>query len=83
MLAAGTSVGFDDAARHRQAAAAVSMSPTVKPSAAVAVSSFVVLSVTSEIVGGVVDRGHRQHERVARGPPLPSVTVSVIVAVPD
>ena len=67
MLAVGTSAVFDEPPVIVSDAAAVSMSPTVKLIAPVAVSSFVVLSVTSEIVGGVVDRRHRQHEAVARG----------------
>ena len=54
MLAVGTSVVFDELPVSVSDAAGVSTSPTVKLRAAVAVSSFVVLSVTSEMVGGLL-----------------------------
>ena len=54
MFAAGTRVVFDELPVTVSDAAGVSVSPTVKPMAGVAVSSFVVLSVTSEIVGGLL-----------------------------
>ncbi len=51
MLALGTSVVLDELPVTSRSAAAVSTSPTVKGMAAVAVSSAVVWSATSEIVG--------------------------------
>ena len=54
----------------------------MKLSAGVGVSSFVVWSVTSEIVGGVLPVTVRTKLSLAV-PPSPSVTVIVMVAVPD
>ena len=81
MFAAGTSVGFEELAVTVRPPAGVSASPTVKPSAAVAVSSVVVCSATSEIVGGSFT-AVTVSTKVSVAVAVPSLTVSVIVAVP-
>ena len=63
-------------------AAGVSTSPTVNASAPVAVSSAVVWSATSLIVGGSFTAVTVSDERVASPSSVPSLTVTVIVAVP-
>ena len=84
MLAAGTRVGVRRARRDSvSAAAAVSTSPTVKACGPLAVFSAVVLSVTSEIVGRSLTAVTVSTKLSLAVPPLPSATVSVIVAVPD
>ena len=82
MLPSGTSAGLDEVAVTTRLAAAVSRSPTVKAIAPVDVSSFVIRSAISAIVGPSFTA-----VTVSRNGSLavsaPSLTVSVMVAVPD
>ena len=80
-LASGTSVWSEEVAVTIRLAAAVSTSPTVTASAPVAVSSVVVWSATSLIVGGSLT-AVTVRTKVSLVVAVPSSTVTVIVAVP-
>ena len=83
MFASGTSVVFDDARVTVRLPAAVSASPTVKAIGPVAVSSFVVRSAISEMVGAVLAPATVTTTNVSVAVSFPSLTVTVIVVVPD
>ena len=83
MLAVGTSVVFDELPATVREAAGVSTSPTVTLKTGSAVSSFVVLSAVSEIVGVSLATFTVSTKLSAAVAPLPSVTVKVIVDAPD
>ncbi len=83
MLPDGTSAGFDDAPVTPRLPAAVSASPTVNPIALVAVSSVVLRLARSDSVGGALGGAVTVNRNVSLAENCPSLTVSVIVAVPD
>src|SRR5687768_16208072 len=82
MLAVGTSVVFDEPAERVRLAAAVSTSPMVKVRAAVGVSSLVARSAMSVIVGTSLT-ALTVKTKVSLLLAVPSLTVTVMVAVPD
>lgn len=83
IFAFGTSDGFDEFPARVKLAAGVSTSPIVKGIALVGVSSFMVLSVMSEIVGKSGTELTVNRKESLAMPPLPSDTVKVIVVVPN
>ncbi len=79
----GRSVVLLDATERIRLPAAVSVSPTVKAIAMVAVSSFVVWLAIVDIVGAVFDRVFTVSVNVLEAvPELASVTVTVTLEVP-
>ena len=83
MFAFGTSWRFDDAPVTTRPPAGVSTSPTVKEIALVGVSSLVTWLAMTEIEGAWFTGVTLTTKFVLLVPPVPSVTVSVIVVVPD
>ena len=81
ILPTGTSAGLDDAPVSVKASAAVSTSPTLNASAAVAASSSIVRLPTSEIVGASFTAA-TDNTKVDRLVAAPSLTVTVMIAVP-
>ena len=82
MFAFGTSVVFDEVAVTVRDAAGVSTSPTVKAIFPVAISSAVVLSVLSLMVGRSFTAVTVNTKVSLAVPVSPSVTVTVMVVVP-
>src|SRR5262245_61646200 len=82
MLLFGTSVVFDELPVTVRLPAAVSGSPTVNASAPVGVSSLTVWFATAEMVGGSFTAPTVTVNAVAVEV-VPSLTVNVMVAVPD
>jgi hypothetical protein len=82
MLEFGTSVVLDELPLSVRLPGAVSTSPTVKAMLPVEVSSFVVWSEMSEIVGASFT-AFTVSWKVSVAIACPSLTVTVIVAVPD
>src|SRR6266511_3277723 len=82
MLPLGTSVGLDELPLAVRLPAAVSASPTVKAIAPVELSSLMVTLLMQEIVGGVLPEGLTISTKVSLAVSAPSLTVTVIVAVP-
>jgi hypothetical protein len=78
----GTSVGFDELPLAVKLPAAVSPSPIVKPMAPVPLSSLIVWSAMFEIVGAVFP-ALTVSTNVSPAVNPPSLTVTVMVAVPD
>src|SRR4051812_25286556 len=81
ILLFGTSNWFEEEAFTTRLLAAVSASPTVKPMGPVHVSSGVLLSATSEIVGG--ELLPTASKKVSLAESAPSLTWTVIAAEPD
>jgi hypothetical protein len=81
MFAFGTSVVLLELPLTVKLATAVSISPTVNESALVAVSSFVDWFAISLIVGALFEFTVKTNVSLAVN--VPSLTVTVIVAVPD
>ena len=81
-LALGTNVVFDELPVTVRLATAVSASPTVKASAPVFVSSLIVWAASAEIVGDVLADAFTVRMKVEPVAAVPSLTVTVIVAVP-
>src|SRR5206468_5492725 len=77
----GTNVGLEESLLKVRLPGAVSASPTVKPSAAVLVSSLIVWSANPVIVGGVFT-ALTVSPNGSLALLVPSLTVTVIVAVP-
>src|SRR5881296_1985229 len=82
-LPAGISVVLDDVAESSRLAAGVKSSPTVKASGPVEVSSSIVWAAIVETTGGLFGALTVSRKPVLVEPPLPSVTVSVMVAEPE
>src|SRR6266571_4966942 len=82
MFAAGTKVGLEDAPETIRLPAAVCESPTVKAIGAVAVFWLVDRSAMLEIVGAVFAVALTVSTKLSLAVKLPSLTVTVMVAVP-
>ena len=82
MFSLGTKVVFDEEAITVRLAAGVSASPTVKAIAGVGTSSLVVWSAMSEMVGGSFT-ALTVSTKMSLAVSDPSLTATVIVAVPD
>src|SRR6266498_571463 len=81
MLPLGTSVGLDELPLNVKLPAAVSTSPTVKPIGPTAVPAAVLWSAMFEIVGGSFT-AFTVNTKLSLALNCPSLTVTVIVAVP-
>ena len=82
MFPTGTSVGLDDVALSTRLDRAVSTSPTVKLIGPVEVFWLIVRSGILEIVGGSFT-GVTVRTKLSLAVASPSLTVTVIVALPD
>ena len=82
MLALGTREVFDEDPETAKLPAGVSLSPIVNGIAGVGVSSLVLVSVISDIVGRSLTPVTVRSNESLTDPPFPSVTVTVMVAVP-
>src|SRR6266498_5582887 len=82
MLAPGTKVGLDETPETVRLPAAVCASPTVKAMGAVAIPWLVETSAMFEIVGAVFAEVLTVNTKLSLAVRLPSLTVTVIVAVP-
>src|SRR6266566_4240848 len=82
MLATGTKVGLEEAPETTRLPTAVCASPTVKAIAAVAVFWLVDRSAMLEIVGAVLAVALTVNTKLSLAVRLPSLTVTVMVAVP-
>ena len=82
MLATGTKVGLEEAPETIRLPAAVCASPTVSGIAVVAVFCAVVWSEMVEIVGAVFAGALTVSTKLSLAVRLPSLTVTVMVAVP-
>ena len=83
MLLLGTSVGLEDEPLSTRLLADVSASAITNPIAAVDVSSAVVWSGISEMLGGELAAEFTVSTKVSFAVKEPSLTITVIVAVPD
>src|SRR5436190_4166089 len=82
ILPVGTRTGFEEPLLKLRPPAAVSRSPTVKFKGPVLVSSLIAWSAMVEMVGGVLPGAFTVSTKVSLALAEPSVTVTVIVAVP-